>query len=292
MKRTLIMFLSIGLAIPAIAQESEATPISQGTMLLIILILVLIVALLVLAIGMYVISIVRIILLEDKKQKAEAEGKIYDPSTEKSWWQKFTSSATDSVPVEKEETIMLDHEYDGIRELDNHLPPWWKWLFYGTIVWAIGYLLVYHVFDALPLMEEEYAIVMEDAKSAREAMMAKEGNNIDENNVESSDDPDVLAKGKTIYDRDCAVCHAPEGQGLIGPNFTDNYWLHGGGIKNVFHTIKYGVPEKGMIPWQSKLSPSDIRDVASYVLTFEGTTPKNPPAPKGPEGEEYKPGAE
>ncbi len=292
MKRTLIMFLFFGLAIPTFAQESETAPISQGDMLLIVLILVLIVALLILVIGMYVISIVRIILLEDKKQKAEAEGKVFDPSSEKSWWQKFQRSATDAVPIEKEETIMLDHDYDGIHELDNHLPPWWKWLFYGGIAWGIVYMLVYHVFDALPLQEEEYAIEMAAAKSAREELMASEGNNIDENTVEFSEEAEVLAKGKIIYDRDCAVCHAPEGQGLIGPNFTDNYWLHGGGIKDVFHTIKYGVPEKGMIPWQSKLSPSDIRDVASYVLTFVGTTPKNPPAPKGPEGEEYKPEAE
>lgn len=291
MKRTLIMFLSFGLGIPVFAQGTESATISQSTLLLIVLTLVLVVALLILVIGMYVISIVRIILLEDKKQRAAAEGKVFDTSSEKSWWQKFKRSATDAVPVEKEATIMLDHNYDGIHELDNHLPPWWKWLFYGGIAWGIVYMLVYHVFHALPLMEEEYAIEMAAAKSANEELVASGGNIIDENSVVFLDNAETLAKGKTIYDRDCAVCHAPEGQGLIGPNFTDNYWLHGGGIKNVFRTIKYGVPEKGMIPWQSKLSPSDIQNVGSYVLTFKGTTPKNPPAPKGPEGEEFKPQA-
>jgi cytochrome c oxidase cbb3-type subunit 3 len=232
------------------------------------------------------------ILLEDKKQKAAAEGKEYVPETTQSWWNKIMNRASDAVPIEEEETILLDHNYDGIRELDNHLPPWWKWLFYFTIVWGIVYLFVYHVFDALPLMHEEYDIVMEDARIAREAFMASAGNNIDESNVEFSDEPQVLANGKAIYDRECVACHAPEGQGLIGPNFTDNYWIHGGSINDVFTTVKYGVPQKGMISWQSKLSPSEMRDVSSYILTFVGTTPKNPPPPKAPEGQLYTPESE
>jgi len=199
------------------------------------------------------------------------------------------SKATDSVPVEEEETVLLDHDYDGIHELDNHLPPWWKWLFYATVIWGVIYFMVYHIFDAMPLMHEEYEIVMEDARISMEKKLASEGGTIDENNVEFSDEADVLASGKAIYDRDCLVCHAPEGQGLIGPNFTDNNWIHGGSINDLFKTIKYGVPQKGMISWQSKLSPSDMRDVACFILTFVGTTPKNPPAPKGPEGEEYIP---
>ena len=93
-----------------------------------------------------------------------------------------------------------------------------------------------------------------------------------------------------IYDRECVACHAPEGQGLIGPNFTDNYWIHGGSINDIFKTVKYGVPQKGMISWQSKLTPTDMRDVSSYILTMVGTTPQNPPPPKAPEGEEYIPG--
>jgi cytochrome c oxidase cbb3-type subunit 3 len=130
---------------------------------------------------------------------------------------------------------------------------------------------------------------MENARISKESNMALAGNNIDENNVEFSDAPEVLANGKAIYDRDCLVCHAPEGQGLIGPNFTDKYWLHGGSINDIFKTIKYGVPQKGMISWQTKLSPSDMRDVGCFIMKFSGTTPVNPPAPKGPEGEEYIP---
>jgi cytochrome c oxidase cbb3-type subunit 3 len=255
----------------------------------VVLSFVLIVAVLILIIGLYLVNIIKMILLEDKKQKAVAEGKEFVPEEEKSIWSRFMKKATDSVPIEEEETVMLDHDYDGIHELDNHLPPWWKWLFYATIVWGIVYLLIYHVFDAMPLQDQEYAIVMEDAKVAREAMMALEGNNIDENNVVVDSDPAALANGKAIYDRECVACHAPEGQGLIGPNFTDKYWIHGGSINDIFKTIKYGVPQKGMISWQSKLTPGDISDVSNYILKFQGTTPQNPPAPKGPEGEEYIP---
>jgi len=289
-KRAFMMFLSFALAIPAFAQSSGAASSNHETMLIIVLVFVLIVAILILIIGIYLVSIIKIILLEDKKQKALAAGEEYVPEEEKSLWSKILNRATESVPVEQEETVILDHNYDGIHELDNHLPPWWKWLFYATIVWGFIYFMVYHVFNAMPLMHEEYDIVMEDARIAREAMMALEGNNIDENNVEFSDTPEVLANGKAIYDRECVACHAPEGQGLIGPNFTDNFWIHGGSINDIFKTIKYGVPQKGMISWQSKLTPSDMRDVGSYILTFVGTTPQNPPAPKAPEGEEYIPG--
>ena len=288
-KRGLLAFFIFLLALPASAQSTGMASANLETLLIVVLTFVLIVALLILVIGLYLVSIIKMILLEDKKQKAAAEGKEYVAEVRQSWWNKMLNKASDVVPLEEEETILLDHNYDGIRELDNHLPPWWKWLFYITIIWSIVYLLVYHVFDALPLMEEEYEIVMEDARIAREAMMALEGNNIDENNVVFSAETEVLLNGKAIYDRECVACHAPEGQGLIGPNFTDNYWIHGGSINDVFRIVKYGVPQKGMISWQSKLSPTDMRDVSSYILTFVGTTAKNPPLPKAPEGQLYTP---
>lgn len=287
-KRTLLMFVSFALTIPTFAQGTEYASSKLETMLIVVLSFVLVVAVLILIIGIYLINIVKAILIENKKQKALDAGEEYVTEDEKSLWSLIVSKATASVPVEEEATVLLDHNFDGIHELDNHLPPWWKWLFYFTIVWGIVYFLAFHVFDA-PLMYEEYDIAMEDARISKEAKMALEGNNIDENSVEFSDAAEVLAKGKAIYDRECVACHAPEGQGLIGPNFTDKYWIHGGSINDIFKTIKYGVPQKGMISWQTKLTPSDMRDVGSFIMTFSGTTPKNPPAPKGPEGEEYIP---
>ncbi len=289
MRAILPVILLSMLSSPVFAQDAGSSSSNVETLLIVVLSLVVIVAVLILIIGLYLVSIIKIVILEDKKQKAAADGKEYVPATTRSWWSKMMSKASDAVPIEKEETILLDHNYDGIRELDNHLPPWWKWLFYVTIVWGIVYLLVYHVFNALPLMHEEYDIVMEDARIAKQAIMARAGNNIDENNVEFSDAPEVLANGKAIYDRVCLACHAPEGQGLIGPNLTDNYWIHGGSISDVFRIVKYGVPQKGMIAWQSQLTPSEMRDVSSFILTFVGTTPKNPPPPKAPEGQLYTP---
>jgi cytochrome c oxidase cbb3-type subunit III len=291
-RRIFMVVLSFIIAVPAMAQTATDSTGNLETLLLVVLSFVLIVSILILIIGLYLVSIIKIVLLEDRKQKALADGKEFVPEEEKSWLNKLMTKATDAVPIGKEETILLDHNYDGIQELDNHLPPWWKWLFYITIIWGVIYFFVYHVSGSLPLMHEEYEIVMADAKAAKEAQMALAGNNIDETNVERTTDPAILAKGKVIYDRSCVPCHAPEGQGLIGPNFTDNYWIHGGSINDVFKTIKYGVPQKGMISWQSQLSPSDMSDVANYILSFVGTTPKNPPAPKGPEGIEYKPDAQ
>jgi len=284
--------LSFFVAVPAMAQEATSSTSNLETLLIVVLSFVIIVSILILIIGLYLVGIIKVVLLEDKKQKALAEGKEFVPEEEKSLWSKLMAKATDAVPIGKEETVLLDHNYDGIQELDNHLPPWWKWLFYITIIWGFIYFFIYHVSGSLPLSHEEYEIVMTKAKAAKDAQMALAGNNIDENNVERTSDPAVLAKGKAIFDRSCVPCHGPEGQGLIGPNFTDNYWLHGGTIKDVFTTIKYGVPQKGMISWQSQLSPSDIHDVANFVLSLVGTTPKNPPAPKGPEGIEYKPDAQ
>jgi cytochrome c oxidase cbb3-type subunit 3 len=179
----------------------------------------------------------------------------------------------------------MDHDYDGIRELDNHLPPWWKFLFYFTIVWAGIYLLVYHVFNVLPLSGEEYDREVAQAEAAMEARQALLSESIDENTVEFTDDPVVMASGETIFKAQCAVCHAADGGGGVGPNFTDEYWIHGGSMSDIFRTIKYGVPEKGMISWQSQLPPSAMRDVSCYIFALKGTTPTNP---KEPQGEIYK----
>ncbi|MBL0303510.1 MAG: c-type cytochrome [Cytophagaceae bacterium] len=193
----------------------------------------------------------------------------------------FWKGLTDSVPIAKEETIMLEHNYDGIRELDNHLPPWWLGLFYGTIIFAVYYLLDYHVFHWSPSQKQEYDIAMEDGKKEVEAYQAKLGESINEKTVTLATDPKALESGKTIYVEKCAACHGNGGEGTVGPNLTDEYWLHGGTINDVFSTIKNGVPEKGMISWKATLKPNQIQDVASYIMGLKGTNPANPKAPQG-----------
>ncbi len=287
-KKGLVFIFAMILTFQAGAQDASGKMSGTETLLIVVISLVLFVAILILIVSIYLIKVIRLILLEQEK-KAAVEAGVELEEVHQSWWKKFMHSLTDSVPVEKEETVMLDHNYDGIRELDNHLPPWWKWLFYFTIAWGIVYFFVYHVFGLFPLSHEEYEREMEAAKMAQEAQMELTGNVIDENTVEFTDDPELLTKGKAIFDRDCMPCHGPQGQGLIGPNFTDDYWLHGGTINDIFRTIKYGVPQKGMISWQSKLSPADIRNVASYIKTLRGT---NPPNQKEPQGELYVPDKE
>lgn len=192
---------------------------------------------------------------------------------------------TASVPIEKEEDILFDHEYDGIRELDNSLPPWWVALFYITIGIAIVYLGYYHVLGSGPSSKEEYEIEMEKAKEQVQAYLASQSNQVDESNVTILIDEAELTVGKTLYDINCAACHGFLGEGGVGPNMTDEYWIHGGSIQDIFKTIKYGVPEKGMISWQAQLRAGDMQKVASYILSLQGT---NPPNAKEPQGEIYK----
>lgn len=200
-----------------------------------------------------------------------------DVVSSEGWWKRF--SGTD-VAVDKEETIMLSHNYDGIRELDNHLPPWWLGLFYGGIVFGIIYLLNFHVFNWSPLSGEEYENEVTEAQKAVEEYQAKAGNSIDENNVELAD-ANGVAKGKEIFTGKCAACHGMAGEGGVGPNLTDAYWLHGGDVKAVFKTIKYGVPQKGMIAWEAQLKPNEMQNVASYILSIQGSKPANAKEPQG-----------
>ncbi len=179
---------------------------------------------------------------------------------------------------------LLDHNYDGIMELDNDLPPWWLYMFYGTIVASIIYLVAFFgmgKFDQQDELAAEYTIAEKEIAQYKEA----NGPGIDENSVVLATDAAQLADGKTIYDKNCIACHKADGGGSVGPNFTDNASIHGNSINDVFKTIKYGVPEKGMIPWESQLNPEQIQNVASYILTeFKG---KNVEGGKAPQGDTF-----
>ena len=179
---------------------------------------------------------------------------------------------------------MTSHEYDGIYELDNNLPPWWKAMFYATIVFGVAYLLHFHLFDTGDLQGVEYEKEMAAAQAEIDAYLATSANNIDETNVTLLEDETRLASGQELFVQKCSPCHGQAGEGGVGPNLTDVYWLHGGDVKDIFKTIKYGVPAKGMIPWQSQLTPVQMQDLSSYIITLEGT---NPPNGKEPEGEPY-----
>lgn len=187
----------------------------------------------------------------------------------------------DSVPVAQEKDILLDHEYDGIKELDNNLPPWWKYGFYFTIVFGIIYLLYYHVGGTGKLQAQEYQDEILLAEKQKEERLKASADNVNEENVVALADASLIINGKETFQKLCAACHLANGGGQVGPNLTDEYWLHGGGIKNIFKTITYGVPAKGMISWQAQLSPKQIQQVASYILTLHGTKPEGAKEPQG-----------
>jgi len=198
---------------------------------------------------------------------------------------KLGSMLTRSVPLEQEKDIMFEHDFDGITELDNKVPPWFSILFYGTIVFAVIYMLVFHVFKISPLMIDEYVEEIRAAEIQKQELI-KSGAFINEETVTLMTDPASLQNGKTAFTTNCVPCHGMGGEGTVGPNLTDDYWIHGGGIKNIFKTVKYGVPVKGMISWQTLLNPKQMQEVSSYITTLYGT---NPPNGKPPEGNLYAP---
>lgn len=207
----------------------------------------------------------------------------------KSTFGKLYTRLLDSRAIEEEDEIILDHNYDGIKELDNNLPPWWVYMFYITIFFAIFYLAKYELFDG-DSTTVEYEKEVAKAELEIEEYKRNNPDMVDASTVELLTDASDLNKGKEIFDTNCAVCHKNDGGGGIGPNLTDEHWILGGGIKNVFTTISEGGrPGKGMIPWKQDLSPYEIAQVGSYLLGFQGTTPA---APKAPEGEIWVEGTE
>lgn len=187
---------------------------------------------------------------------------------------------TGSVPIEDEESIMTDHVYDGIRELDNDMPTWWKYLFVVTIIFAFVYIYYYHFTGINKSQDEEYQQELKVAEEQMKEYRKHAANSIDESNVKLADAAGI-ENGKILFDENCVACHGKAGEGGVGPNVTDEFWLHGGSLQDVFKTIKYGVPEKGMISWKSQLSPLNIQQLSSYILSLKGTNPTNAKAPQG-----------
>ncbi len=169
-----------------------------------------------------------------------------------------------------------EHVFDGIAEYDNPLPRWWVWLFYLTIAWTVVYIPYMH-WGPGDLPQDEYAKEMAAYGPAKEAPKLSP-----EELQALTQDAAVVAEGKGLYDSRCANCHGPDGGGLVGPNLTDEFWLHGdGSVAEVLHIVNVGVPDKGMLAWKDQLKPAEVQAVSAYVVTLQGTTPANPKAPQG-----------
>jgi cytochrome c oxidase cbb3-type subunit 3 len=185
--------------------------------------------------------------------------------------------------IEKDELtgdkLLSGHEYDGIKELDNKLPKWWLWLFYITIIFSVVYFTRMHIIHTADKQDDAYKKEVEAAMIKYKA--ARPASSIDASNVTLLTDAVALAKGKEIFDKSCVVCHLAQGQGIVGPNLTDEYWIHGCTIGDIFNLIVVGVPDKGMISWKDQLTPEQIQQVSSYIVSLKGTNPPNPKAPQG-----------
>jgi cytochrome c oxidase cbb3-type subunit 3 len=197
------------------------------------------------------------------------------------WLKETYKKLLGQKPIEEEGEIILDHNYDGIKELDNNLPPWWLYGFYATIIFAAIYLVRFHIFDGANQFDE-LETELADARTAIEEYKKTAKDLVDINTVTLLTDASDLSAGKAIFQTNCVACHMADGGGGIGPNLTDQNWILGGGIKNVFKTVSEGGRSgKGMIAWKTQLKPSQMAQVASYVLSLQGTTPANPKAAEG-----------
>jgi cytochrome c oxidase cbb3-type subunit 3 len=216
-----------------------------------------------------------------ERKLAEAEEQALSPVKQPTLIDKLNAS----VSLEKEADIMLDHDYDGIKELDNNLPPWWKYGFYLTIVVGVVYLFHYHVLHTGNLQIAEYQEQIEQGKKDVEDYKKNAANLVDENTVTLLTDKESLLKGQTLFISNCVACHGQLGEGnAVGPNLTDDFWIHKGGIKDIFISIEYGWPEKGMKSWKQDLGGRQIQEVASYIKSLRGS---NPAGAKEKQGELY-----
>lgn len=220
---------------------------------------------------------IRSFLKKEAVQTAAAAGIPVVVKEKISWFDRLYNRNT------QEDIARLDlgHDYDGIKELDNEVPVWWRWGFAISLVFGIVYMYNYHIAETKPLQQAELAMDMEQAAIQQAAYLEKSANNVDENTVKMMSAEDI-AKGKELYIKPgaCATCHAENGSAIvngapgIGPNLTDDYWLHKGDIKAIFYSIKYGWPEKGMKSWKDDYSPIQIAQIASYVKSLQGTNPQ------------------
>lgn len=278
-----LVILAILFFVPSFvrAENASGTMESSTFFWLVIIILVILVGALLAVMSM--LFTLKNVLDQDAKKQAIATGTEVSEST--SIWKNFTQSLWNRASVEEEKDLVIDHDFDGIKELDNHLPPWWLYSFYATIIWGIAYVLVYHVFDAAPLQLEEYNNELAVAEASLIAYREKNPEKkVDLANYVFSDDAAQIANGEKIFGGQCATCHKADGGGLAGPNITDNFWKNGGSATDIYNVINDGVANTAMIAWGGTFSSSQISDIVAYVHSLQGT---NPAGALGPDGKEY-----
>lgn len=258
---------------PATNPAAESWYSTGNFMFLLLLVVYITLMIIVVWLSSYFMKMVREIWEKEKPIEAE--------SIKISWWDKVLDSFNSSVPLNKETDIMLNHDYDGIKELDNSLPPWWLYGFYATIVFAVFYLFYYHMGGPGLSSTEAYAEEVRIANEQIAIMNKGTETTVDESNIQLLTDNKSLADAKSIFTNVCVACHGADGQGGAGPNLTDNYWIHGGDINSIYKLIKTGVADKGMPQWGATYKAPDLQKLTSYVMSLRGTNPANPKPPQG-----------
>lgn len=246
-----------------------------------VLLFLLLVLLILIAIEAIVAALENVML---QKLDAEARARFLAEKEKQyqfTWLKDTYKKLVGQKPIEEEGEIILDHNYDGIKELDNDLPPWWLYGFYLSIIFAAVYLVKYHVFNGANQIDE-YETQLAEARVSIEAYKKTAKDLVDVNTVTLLTDASDLSAGKAVFESNCVACHMADGGGGIGPNLTDNHWILGGDIKHVFKTVSEGGRSgKGMIAWKTQLKPLQMAQVSSYVLSLQGTTPANPKDAEG-----------
>lgn len=298
MKKIKLLFSSLFLSATAFAEGEKAAEVitpSQPSLGLsqteILILLLLLFAFVLLFVSLTLLNAFKVMYKEQLSPSSYSKPVKVQALDYDSWFKQKTvkpsiwAKVLGLKPIEEEKNLEIDHAYDGIKELNNPVPAWFNFLFFGTMIFAAAYLFYYHIGGYGDLQDKEYENEMARAQIEKATYLEKSANTIDENSVKLDNTPEVLADGKTIFNANCVVCHGDKGQGIIGPNLTDDYWLHGGGVNNVFKTIKYGVPEKGMISWEKNLNPKQISAVTNFIISLKGS---NPAGAKAPQGEKYE----
>lgn len=223
----------------------------------------------------------RLMTPEEREEKERLDNL---PLKEHEWYKKLMKKLTKTKSIDEEHELVMNHEYDGIKELDNDLPPWWTYLFYATIIFSVVYLAKYELFGGYTQIDE-YNKKMELARIQIEEYKKNAPDLLTADQVTVLTEPADIAAGQALFETNCVACHKADGGGSIGPNLTDEYWILGGSIKDIFNTIMEGGRDgKGMIAWKQQIKPSDIQKISSYIITLQGT---NPPDAKAPEGDKY-----
>lgn len=295
MKKISLLFLLSGLSLFAFGSAQQTTASTQaGPSIGLSITEILILALLIFAVILLIVSVVLFnaikVMAKEQLHPTPYQKYIPEPPLSYEEWQKqkrtkpgIWSKLLELKPIEEETGLVIPHAYDGIQELNNPVPKWFNLLFYGTMIFAVGYLYYYHIGEYGKKQDQEYEAELVKAETDKRNFLAKSVNKIDENTIKV--DKALVANGKGVFMANCIACHGEHGQGLVGPNLTDEYWLHGGSINEIFKTIKYGVPAKGMVSWEKSMSATNIAEVANYIVSLQGSKPVNA---KAPQGEKYE----